>query len=105
MKDLFRDSQFFAEGQLFKEETRVVFVVDYCYLYNCLRHLSYQEYVKVRARAIAEAVSVKFVEDTEAAKSKFWERAIEKLEVTFGYQKPKSYTRAAEAMRKKRGGV
>ena len=103
--DLFSQIPIFKEELLFKEEVKVVYTIDYFYLFNCLRYLSYDEYLKIRNRTINRAYSHREVDVSEAAKERYWERIINHLESIYNFQKPKSNSKDAARMRRKRGGI
>jgi hypothetical protein len=103
--DLFSQIPIFNEELLFKEEVKVVYTIDYFYLFNCLRYLSYDEYLKIRNRTINRAYSRREVESSEDAKQRYWERIINHLESTYNFERPKSNSKDAERMRRKRGGI
>ena len=104
-EDLFSEIPIFNEELLFKEEVKVVYTIDYFYLFNCLKYLSYDEYLKIRNRTINRAYSHREVDVSEAAKERYWARIINHLESIYNFQKPKSNSKDAERMRRKRGGI
>ena len=101
---LFDDEKFFSADKIFVEIIKISYEIDYEYLYNNLKLVSYDEYCKIRKKVMNAAVKKMSVVDTDVAKQKYWERIILQLESKFNFQKPKSYNRDAERMRIKRGG-
>ena len=63
-EDLFSEIPIFDEELLLKEEVKVVYTIDYFYLFNCLKYLSYDEYLKIRNRTINRAYSCREVESS-----------------------------------------
>jgi hypothetical protein len=103
-KDLFQNHPLFSEDLVFTEQVKVVYAIDYEYLYNCIKHMPYKEYLEIRGRTITTAVIKNAIESSEAAKQKFWERTVVILETRYGFQRPLSNSSAAERMRRKRAG-
>jgi hypothetical protein len=101
---LFDDNNFFSTDKIFIEIIKISYDIDYEYLFNSLKLVSYDEYCKIRKKVMSAAVKNMSVVDTEVAKQKYWERIVLQLESKFNFQKPKSYKRDAERMRIKRGG-
>jgi hypothetical protein len=101
-QDLFDQYPTLSTDKLLRKVIRGSWEVDYLYLFNCIKNLPYQEYLKVRKRVIDYAVLSLAVKNTEESKAKYWEKIVNYLERNFEYRRPKSYSKDAERMRKKR---
>jgi hypothetical protein len=105
VRDLFDQDPNSLSDKILTERHVFIHEVNHEYVYEILKNVSYQEYLKVRLKTIEQAVSANLIKNSEAARQKFWERLMDKLEEKFKYKRPKSYERPAELMRRKRGGV
>ena len=103
--DLFENYPIFTTDKLFSKVVKISYEINYSYLYDCLKHLPYSEYLLIRNKVINYAVLNDAVKDTKASKEKFWERIIEQLETQFNFVKPQSNSKDAERMRRSRGGI
>jgi hypothetical protein len=101
-QDLFDQYPTLSTDKLLRKVIRVSWEVDYLYLFNCIKNLPYQEYLKVRKRVIDYAVLSLAVKNTEDSKAKYWEKIVNHLEKNFEYRRPESYSKDAERMRKRR---
>lgn len=99
------NNNLFSADKIFIEIIKISYEIDYEYLFNSMKSVSYDEYCTIRKKVISTAVKNMSVSDTEVAKQKYWERIVLQLESKFNFQKPKSYKRDAERMRIKRGGL
>lgn len=99
------NNNLFSADKIFIKIIKISYEIDYEYLFNSMKSVSYDEYCTIRKKVISTAVKNMSVSDTEVAKQKYWERIVLQLESKFNFQKHKKLQKRCRKNANKEGGL